>query len=274
MIEVFKNGTEFIEANGDFLNTNSYLSNFFFLDAPMLKSTDSINYAMRCTNGGKTLLAMRVLPFNLMLFGDKELVPELFSYIVDNKYQMKNYLCESELGYAINAFLTEKYGTKYEEALAMDFMEATEITEDDYDGVISATEAEVTSATEAEVDEIFECLQRFVIDCNLEDEVTRDSVAKNIAGFRIIKADGKIASIAFSSDSGESFDRITEVYTRNEYRNRGFAHSIVNNIKNDIIRSGKKAVLNVDRRNPISNHIYTELGFKRLFSQGEFRKIK
>ena len=32
----------------------------------------------------------------------------------------------------------------------------------------------------------------------------------------------------------------------------------------------KTAVLNVDRKNPVSNHLYTSLGFKKIFSQGVF----
>ena len=34
------------------------------------------------------------------------------------------------------------------------------------------------------------------------------------------------------------------------------------------------ATLNVDKKNPISNHLYASLGFKKLFSQGVYHIIK
>ena len=66
--------------------------------------------------------------------------------------------------------------------------------------------------------------------------------------------------------------RLVLVYTRDEYRGRGYARKGVNSAKNEILAAGKRVTLNVDRKNPISNHLYSSLGFKRVFSQGEYRK--
>ena len=62
--------------------------------------------------------------------------------------------------------------------------------------------------------------------------------------------------------------RITHVYTRVEYRGMGYAKKVVNTIKNEILDMGYIATLNVDMSNPISNHIYKKIGFKKVFSQG------
>ena len=35
-----------------------------------------------------------------------------------------------------------------------------------------------------------------------------------------------------------------------------------NTIKNEILTAGKTAALNVDRRNPVTNHLYRALGFE------------
>jgi len=40
------------------------------------------------------------------------------------------------------------------------------------------------------------------------------------------------------------------------------------------LTSGKRATLNVDRKNPVSYHLYLSLGFERMFSQGEFRRVE
>ena len=52
------------------------------------------------------------------------------------------------------------------------------------------------------------------------------------------------------------------------------AGKVVNSAKNEILASGKRATLNVDRKNPVSYHLYLSLGFERMFSQGEFRRVE
>ena len=52
----------------------------------------------------------------------------------------------------------------------------------------------------------------------------------------------------------------------------GYARKLVNYAKNEIIAQGKIATLNVDKKNPISNHLYSSLGFKKVFSQGIYKQ--
>ncbi|MCR5564764.1 MAG: GNAT family N-acetyltransferase, partial [Gammaproteobacteria bacterium] len=64
--------------------------------------------------------------------------------------------------------------------------------------------------------------------------------------------------------------KIAFVYTRDEYRGKGYARKVVNSVKNEILDKGFVATLNVDQKNPISNHLYESLGFKKVFSQGVY----
>ena len=92
---------------------------------------------------------------------------------------------------------------------------------------------------------------------------------------RIIElADGKIVSMARIAPATGDDLRLVLVYTRDEYRGRGYARKVVNSAKNEILASGKRATLNVDRKNPVSYHLYLSLGFERMFSQGEFRRVE
>ena len=93
---------------------------------------------------------------------------------------------------------------------------------------------------------------------------------KNTDTYRVLRRDGRIASVAKVHDWTDTDSKITTVYTRNEYRNRGLARIVVGNALNEIVASGKTAVLNVDRKNPVSNHLYASLGFRKIFSQGVF----
>ena len=265
MIKKYDNGNDLIEDNDGFLKTNKDLSAFFYLDAPLLKETDQINYSLKVTCGEQRLLAMKVEPYNLLLFGSPDCTEELAAYLFNEKYELKGILCSEDLGEKLLSILKNVYNIEYVEALAMDFMEARKITE--------PTSAEVISGEEADIDEIFGCLQNFVVDCGLLDKASRNSVEKGISNFRLLKKDGLIVSMAKMIDASDEAMRISDVYTRNEYRGKGYARKVVNAVKNDILDQGKIATLNVDKKNPISYHLYLTLGFERLFSQGEYRRV-
>ena len=152
------------------------------------------------------------------------------------------------------------------QALAMDFMEARRVTE--------PSAPEVEPAREDDLDEIFDCAQRFVADCGLLDKPEKESFRKVLDSIRVIRADGKIVSMARIAPATGDDLRLVLVYTRDEYRGRGYARKVVNSAKNEILASGKRATLNVDRKNPVSYHLYLSLGFERMFSQGEFRRVE
>lgn len=113
-----------------------------------------------------------------------------------------------------------------------------------------------------------------MIDCNLQDKLNREAIRRSIGDFRVIRSDGRIASVGKAvRDVNESM-RITDVYTCETCRGKGYARKVVNTIKNEILAAGKTATLNVDRRNPVTNHLYRALGFKPVFAQGEYRRIE
>ena len=266
MIHDYASGDELYRAHFDFLNTNKYLSVFFRMDAPLLKKTDHANYAFACMSGGGTLLALKVEPYSLLFFGDEACVPEAVGHLIEKGYEMPRYLCAYEVGDRVTAELKNTYGRDYYQALGMDFMEAVAVTE--------PSSEEVVAATPDDLDEICECLERFVSDCGLLDKVSREKTAETISSFRLVKRDGKVVSMAKLCPSTDGDIRISAVYTRNEYRGQGYARKVVNAVKNEILFLGKKATLNVDQKNPISNHIYESIGFVKLFSQGEYREKK
>ena len=263
MIVSYQTGDAFLQENQAYLQTNPDLSTFLTLDAPLLRQADNINYALRCEQGSQRLLALKVEPYNLLLFGEEACVPELVRFLLDGGYEIRNYLCASELGHALLRALAP-YGRRYEEALTMDFMEARRVTEP------SAPEVETARADD--LDEIFACAKRFVSDCGLLDKPEKEPFRSCLDSFRVIRADGKIVSMARIAPSAQDDRRLVLVYTRDEYRGRGYARKIVNSAKNEILAAGKRATLNVDRKNPVSYHLYLSLGFERLFSQGEFRQ--
>lgn len=256
MIKRYDDGKTFIIDNFTFLDENKYLSVFFYFDAELLIKTDSNNYAIKVEEDNKKLLALKVEPYNLLLYGDKECLKELLNYLNENKLNYDNIMCACDIG---DCLLEDN---KYELFLGMDFMAAHEYTEE--------TSTNVISANIDDLDEIFACVNYFIKDCHLADIPNIDKIRNNINNYRIIKENNMIISMAsYSNDTDISY-RITNVYTRPEYRGMGYGRKVVNAIKNEILDKGMIATLNVDKKNSISNHLYNKLGFKKVFSQGVY----
>lgn len=260
MIKVYTGGKEFVGENSAFLDENKYMSSFFYIDARVLTEPSEKNYALKAFDGGKTLLAIKVEPYNLLLYGDKECADELLLYLKDNGFIFDGIMCPTETGEYVMSISEKLIERKYVLTIGMDFMEATEYTE--------ATAKEVIPAVDSDVDEIFDNSVRFFIDCNLPDKPDKAKLTGKLPNFRVIKENGKIVSMAMFSEDTDTSARISYVFTKAEYRGKGYARKVVNAVKNEILSMGKVATLNVDRANPISNHLYSSLGFRKVFSQG------
>ena len=262
MIKLYNNGNELLQENEAYLNTNRQLSGFFFWDAPLLEKSDKINYALKVYDGQNELLALKIEPYDLLLFGAPSLAGELVTFLISNGYEIKNMLGSEELLDTICDEL-KQYGYEYYEALAMSFMRVTEKTEPSCD--------EVETAQAADIDELAVLMERFNHDCGLLDKVNIDQIRKDIDRFRVLRRDGMIVCMAKCAGMGDD-TRISDVYTRDEYRNKGLARIVVNTLKNEMIDELGFSALNVDKKNPISNKLYYSLGFRPVFSQGEYRR--
>ena len=263
MIKVYNSGNDFILENKDFLDLNRYMAVFFYLDAKALNETNKKNYAIKAEADSKKLLAIKVEPYNLCLYGDFECLNELISYLYDNSYELNGVLCSTMIGDELIK-LSKNSKNKYHLSIGMDFMEAKEFTEE--------TSELVLKTCKNDLDELFELSGAFFKECGLPDVPDKEKLLDCVTYFRVIRENKKIVSMASLTKDTKTSYRITHVYTLPEYRGRGYARKIVNYIKNEIISLGFTATLNVDQKNPISYHLYESLGFKKVFSQGIYNK--
>lgn len=265
MIHIYEKGQEMVDEYKTYLDENKYQATFFYVDGKLIEKSDKVNYAIKAKKDNEVLLMMKALEWDSIFYGSPNLVEELIDFIIENNYEFKHYLCDQDLGLKIQQYLKEKYHIEYDYTIRMDFMEAFDISEPSC--------KEVSIANETDIDEIHEMMQSFLSDCNLLDKITREEVETKLPGYRLIKVDGKIVSVAHVAKQQDNIERISAVYTRDEYRGKGYCKKVVNACKNEILQRGNIATLNVDQNNPISNHVYSSIGFKKVFSQGEFRRI-
>jgi len=262
-IKIYNTGNEFIEKNKEFLNKNKYMASFYFLDGPLINEVNNKEYCLKIYNRRKKLLIMKKEPYNALLYGDKQLIKPLFKYLLKEGYEIKDVLCSTAIGEKIIKVLKRK--VTYCPAIEMDFMECKKKS----DKVFS----EVEHAKESDIDEIYEHLKKFLIDCGLNEQVApKDRILKTIDDFRIIRVNNEIVSMAKLVKDLENSYKIADVYTKNEYRGKGYSRKVVTSLTDEIINMGKIATLNVDQKNPISYHLYTSIGYTKIFSQGEYRR--
>ena len=257
MIKEYFDGESFINDNKEYLNINKYISLFFFLDAPLITEINSKNYVIKVKANGKTLLALKAEKYNTLLYGEKELLGEFLEYVKNKQYDINGIMCSIDIGRLLNK-------SEYIKSIGMDFMEAIDYTEE--------SSNLVSIPNHKDVDEIYNMTISFLKDCGLDDNISKEKIAMAIDNYRIIRINETIVSMAMYSKNDEDSDRITYVFTKKEYRGCGYARKIVNCIKNEILSKGKIATLNVDQKNPISNHIYKSIGFKKVFSHGVYNR--
>ena len=264
MIKQYKNGQEFMTENLRLLQQNKYFSIYFINNSKILQECNTKNYALKSEIGNKKLVVLKVEPYGAIFYGDEECLEEAVDYILTEKLEINNFLSVYGLGNSIKNIFVWKYGINFKMGLAFDFMEAREITE--------PSSKEVQHTTLDDIDQLFECMENFVKDVGLDNEVSLEKLKSNIDKYRVLRDGDKVISMAKYGDFSDEICKIADVYTREEYRCKSYARKVVNTLKNEIIENGKIAVLNVDKKNPISNHLYSSLGFEKVFSQVEFRR--
>lgn len=72
MIRRYDSGAAFLAENQAFLDTEPQISAFMALDAPLLEKTTKSITRRDAEKDGKTLLAMKLEPYHLQLFGDAD----------------------------------------------------------------------------------------------------------------------------------------------------------------------------------------------------------
>ena len=263
MIRIYPNGEEFLKENAGLLLQEPEKTTFFTGNASLMKETDKENYILRCEDSG-ILLALKMSPYSLLLYGDKGGIEELASFLCENGYDISTLMCEEELGDAFVEAM-KKHSKFYNVSISMTFMSCDQVSE--------PSSADVVPADAEDIEEIFTMAERFFIDCGLPDRPDRKSLAEKISSFRCILEEGKIVSMACSTPMKGDMQRITHVYTRPEYRGKSLARRVVNTLKNEILENGRTACLYVDNANPVSSHLYVSLGFQNMYRQNTYQLL-
>lgn len=263
MIKVYSNGLEFCEENKEYLAKNPDSSVFFVKNSKAMIATNKEEFILKAYNDSSILLVLLKSPFPMLVLGDETLADELSSFLINNNYLIKDFMGPTNIGDALLESLNNK-GYNFYNAIRMDFMRNKERH--------APSNPIVEDATINDLDEIYQMMCDFVIDCGLNDVVEKDKIKESITNYRVIRKDNQIVAMAKPRYSNPNDTQISCVYTKPNYRGHKYAQIIVNNICNEFFDKGLCPTLNVDQKNPISNHIYASIGFKKVFTQGIYYK--
>lgn len=87
------------------------------------------------------------------------------------------------------------------------------------------------------------------------------------------EAGDAVVSMAFISDRSGNHARINSVYTPPELRGNGYASALVAGVSQKVLDEGLTPILFTDISNPISNRVYTNIGYLECGRIDEFKFV-
>lgn len=255
MIKIYKNGKEFLQENNKFLNDNYLEECFVRGNAMTLDSFTTESYAIKIYDESKTLIALRSIKGhpNLLIVGDDSLVDELVYHMVTLGLKFNEVLINKKIYDKLVDSYKKYYDCMFDTIHCMDIMTCVKPLNNEYEVM--------KKATLSDVEEIIELKKEFLNECGLNESVVKEEIVNSIHNHYIIKENNKIISIACINRETELLKYISLVYTKKEHRNKGLSYKIVNYLTNKIHNCGKIAALYVDSNNPVSNHLYSKIGY-------------
>lgn len=269
MYKIYKSGQEFLAENSDIIAKYPLETVFFELNARFLKNTNKNDFVIKLDKDDKYLIAVHVGDFPMVIFGDNSLCVDFARFAVKEHLTFPKVLGALDTCEMFLAEYDKLAACTHAVNHAMDIMKCIEPNFFDIDGV--------EWATDKDLDEIA-CIAASFESEALGDERKVDyykqSLQDRMSDFCVIRRDGKIVSIAAKSRETEQLCAISYVFTLPQYRDRGLSCKVVTFLTKNITDSGRLAYLFVDKTNPISNHLYTKIGFAYATPQYEIKIIK
>lgn len=256
MYKIYSTGQEFLDENINIIRSDPLGTTFFEVNANMIPQCDDNNYALRVENGGELLLAIHVGNYPLVLYGSEICVDELATTIAENKLQFGKVIGYRDLLIAFLTSYERLVGGSHKVHLSMDIMYCDKANPCDTSCVQQATAKDIEEIAQLIVDFTFEAL-------NEKPEFSQvcENVSQRIGSYALLRVDGEIVSVASGYDEYNGLCRLANVYTKPKYRNKGYSRKVVTYLTEKTIHGGKIPYLHVDQHNPVSNHLYTVIGY-------------
>lgn len=267
MFTCYEDGAGFLRDNIAFLNMYPIETMFFRGNAERLTDR-SLGFAVRATDGSDRLIALRYADYSTVLFGEKRLCDRLAEGLVKNNLSFSRVLCEESLSDSFFRSYERLAGGSHRLLHRMFLMKCLQ-TE------IRASKR-VERARPSDAAELAELMSEFnseALGFDVSPDKLLQGLQNSFGSFYVVRLNGVLSCVAQRARETEALCAVTNVFTRREYRGMGLAREVVGTITREIVDSKKTAYLYVDGENPVTNHLYTSLGYRYLSPQCESEYI-
>lgn len=266
---IYESGDKFLQDNQKVLEDNPVETSFFKINAKNMQDMTN-DFAVKFKENNKFIIALRFKHYPMIIFGDNSIIHAFSVNLLQHDLTFDRILAKEPIAKSFIECYEQLNGGSHELIHSMDIMVCTQISQNNTD----TTAVEIAQIND--VQEIAELVHTFFLKINNKaDPISKylEEVKSNINNYVLIRSDGKIVSIAKKCREDEHICSISNVYTLNEYRCRGFSRKIMTFLTKQILESGKIVYLYVDKSNPISNHLYSSIGYKYISPQMEIKYL-
>ena len=263
MFAEYRNGRHFMVENQEVLHDYP-LETIFFAENAARMDDAADGFIVKVSDGDDMLLCSRYSGFPMSIWGCKRLCGELAEGLLRNGLTFGRVLTSRTLADAFFASYERLAGGSHTANREMLLMQCREVA----DGVDVENVKEATLADAEELAELYAA--RFAEE-GKDAAAYLQTLSDDIGSFAIVRADGRIASLARRARETESLCSVTGVYTVEEFRGRGLARCVTGYLTKRILAQGKLPYLFVETENITARNLYLALGYEVVSTQMEIR---
>lgn len=228
---------------------------------------------------GISLIFCNVSPYKLLIHNLKEEVNDsikvLVDYIIENKIDISGINSSKKICEKFIEYYEEKTKCKFHERLAMDVMELRKLNQ------IILPKGYFREAIEKDLDLIIDWHIKFAKEA-LNEDIAVESFIERLAtrirnGAMYIFEDENhvpVSMAAFTKQLKKGIS-VSLVYSDARKRGMGYGVAVVYNLSKLYLERGNEfCSLFVDKRNPVSNGVYTKIGYKIIEDNFDYRIVQ
>lgn len=224
----------------------------------------------KVTENSKTeLIILYRKPWKLLLYSPTDnKSDELFKFTAEEIYKIdKNLLgvnAEKEIANKFAKYYCEISNFKFKTHKPLRILLLTEIKDNELNEEVTFRKADISDK-----DILIKFIKDFYKEAVAEEYTVAEIEEKFNAYFRrgyyVLEVKGKIVAQAVFARDLKKGKCISGVYTTKEERGKGYAYNLIYRISKRALDEGAEyCVLYTDDENPISNHVYEKIGYKRM----------
>lgn len=229
--------------------------------------------------GSIKLIFANVIPYNLLIYNlvDDTLVAvkTLADYFIKEQITLRGINSSKKVCDEFIENYENIIGYKFMEYLAMDIMEITEVNKE-----IILPKGNFRVANYNDKDILIDWYIKFTKEALCEEvyyEDFKDKLNSKIENKNIyIFEDEKHKPMAMAAATRQLINGVSVslVYSRKEARGKGYGLAVMYNLSKEYLGRGNKfCSLFVDKKNPISNGVYSKIGYEILVDNYDYRIV-